>query len=150
MGACSFVDVGYGMTQEQAMEDAIRRANEESGHKNGYSGRINSLIICEPLTATLLEKPIPPKTCDISTCNKDDEQIWITKYIARTTTGIFICSKDLFLETVKEAEQYAIEHNVKVIVSITKEPAQGKKRITIITPVNSKMGKWEFRGMAHD
>ena len=150
MGRCNFSDVGYGMTEGEALRDAIRSANEEHGHEEGDSGHINSRDSAYPMKVKCLVKPKPAKTCKVEKSVHKGARKWVTKYFAYTRDDRCIAENVSHAGIMGEARKYALEHNETVNIELKKVLVGSNPHIATVRPNKSQMGKWVFSGTARE
>ena len=76
MGKQNFSVIGYGLTEQEALSNAIEADRAENGHQDGYNGGISSAV--EPIKAVLLCAPKPPKKAAVARLPQIGARKWAT------------------------------------------------------------------------
>ncbi len=150
MGRCTFRDTGYGMTEGEALKDAVQSANDEYGHQEGYSGHINSRDYDYPLKAQCVTKPKPAKTCKVSKSVQKGTRKWVTKYFLYNWDDKCVGDALTQGDAIKKAKIHALAKNDTVTIEIKKVLEKGCASIATIRPNKSIRGRWIFTGTAKE
>lgn len=152
MGKCNYYDVGYGMTEREARQDAIETSRDEHGHEEGYSGTISSSTHdCDK--SKCLKQPKVAKTCTVDKTVQKGARKWETIFFLsprwQQNCGTTVTLTDTTQgEAMKEAKRLALKHQIAYRVTIEKRIVGSNGDIAIITPKKSEKGKWAFSGDA--
>lgn len=150
MGRQEFSCIGYGMTEQEALNDARDKARDEYGHQEGYSGTIQSAT---ELHSKCVKQPKFAKSCKVEKHVQKGARKWETVFViaptwdsnCRTRKEMRDCTQ---AQAIQAAKNMALANNTEYEVKITKRISQGSNNIANITPKQSEMGKWKFWGMA--
>jgi hypothetical protein len=151
MGCCDWSQIGVGVNERAARQDAYDTDRDEHGHEDGYSGSMGSSTYEKP--AKCLVQPKLAKTCKIEKTVQKGARKWETVFVLEpswegscgkyaeemrnATQGQAIArAKHLALKTQKE---YSIRIEKRLI---------GRSLVATVAPKKSKMGKWLFSGEA--
>lgn len=148
MGTVNYVAYGHGMTEREALNDAIAQDRIENGHQDGYSGSIGSR---RTLNSQCVKQPKPAKKCTVV---KQQNKPKFKKVLAiRAVNGMMQHISDTSCKTkgqaVKKAKEMALKYGCAFYVE-TEMQAQGLTLFATVTPVKGEMGRWKFWGDAKD
>ena len=144
MGRSDYSTIGYGMTEREALRDAMDSDSQENGHREGYSGSIGSYTT---MKSKCIKKPKIAKRCKVDKESQKGTRKWVTKYVV-TSRGDEWGSYKSQTEAIKKGKELALKHNARVSVRIEKELDNGSNFIASISPNNSEQGQWRFWGEA--
>lgn len=151
MGRQDFCCIGRGMTEQEALDNAIADARDEYGHQEGYSGAINCYT---ELHSKCLKKPRVAKRCNVEKQVQKGARKWETVFVIEPVWG-FSGSNYSRTETrgtqgeaIKMAKEMALKNNKEYQISIEKRLVGSGSRIATVSPKNSEVGEWKFWGEA--
>ena len=150
MGRCNFSRVGYGMTETEAYQNALRDAQMESGSHEGYSGDMNSACD-DDMKTKCIRVPKISKRCTVDKTVQKGTRKWETVYIIQARFGrndTYETVKTSQGDAMKRAKALALKTGEAMEVSIEKHLVNNSNRIAIVAPKESQMGAWRFTGTA--
>lgn len=152
MGTVSYTAYGYGMTEGEALRDALDKDRYENGHQEGYSGTIGSST---SRNSKCVVQPKPAKTCTVEKEMQKGTRKWVTVFRIepRYPSNSFEEHKTIDTtqgDAIKEAKKMAIKFNKEFVIAIDKKLVGGTTHIANVKPKKSTMGKWKFWGDARE
>jgi hypothetical protein len=146
MGTVNYTAYGNGMTEREALDDALAQDRDENGHQDGYSGSIGSR---RTMSSQCVKQPKPAKKCQII---KEQNKPTFKKVIAiRPINGlnVYDTSSKTKGEAIKKAKEMALKYGCAFHVA-TEMQAIGHTLLATVAPVKGEMGRWKFWGDAKD
>ena len=149
MGKVNFRNIGYGMNERDAMNNARNLAMDENGHQDGYSGDINSAV--GPIKAVCKKQPKPAKTCKVEKTPSKGTKKWETVYVVSDYYGNENRpAKKTQGEAIKRAKELTLNNNRSYSVTVEKRLVGASSVIATVHPKKCEMGQWVFTGEARD
>jgi len=150
MGRTNFCRTGYGMTEQEAYQNALDQARSESGHQDGYSGDMNSA--CDgDMKTVCIRKPKIAKRCKVEKTVQKGTRKWQTVYVIEARfrrNDTYEVIKTSQADAMKKAKELALKTGDAMEVTIDKQLVDNTPRIAIVSPNNSQQGAWRFSGTA--
>ena len=148
MGRQTFTVRAYGFTEAEALREAKKEALQLNGHKDGYSGDINS---AETLTSNCIRPPRQPQRAVVKKSSRKTRQKWEYRY--RVYEADFPGDPPkATVKTQKEAltcaRELALSYGGHYVVRYEKILVQGSTFVAEVSPGEALRGIWEFRGVA--
>ena len=147
MWLCKFADIGYGMTEKEAYQDAIKRAEVEFGKDSGH---INSIDKKYKLVVKRVSPPKPPRRSIVKRSIKSGGRRKWTKGYSLYAKGNLVGSHGDREEAIKIAKDYSAKNQIVVDIEMEMFLLHGESRIATVTPRPWHFGKWLFRGTARN
>ena len=150
MGRCNYSNIGFGMTEREAFNNACEKAMEEHGHEQGYSGDINSDSGEVRMKVQCLVKPKKGKQCKVTKEVQKGTRKWetvfeITDYHSYNVIETVSTTQG---DAIKRAKELASARCKVMYINIVKRLVTGNGQIARIEPPKHTMGKWFFSGKA--
>ena len=146
MGRQQYCVEASGMTESEALRNAISDADDEYGHEGGYSGAINSDD--GGMKSKCLRKPKPAKRCNVTMTPQKGARKWETRYVIYDRDERSHGSALKQADALKKAREIAIKKDKHLMIVIEKRLVDGTSQVADVKPKNSTPGIYRFWGEA--
>lgn len=154
MGRTDYRVRAQGMTEADALRNAVEADRAENGHGDGYTGTIGSRTT---YNAKCVKQPKPAKKCTVE--KKPKVKIkWKKAFVVQPAFGDpsqwgyqqVDDTPETKGEAIKRAKEMALKFGKAYKIKIDMQPDKADTTLAVVTPLKSEQGVWEFWGEARD